>query len=412
MIAYFDCFSGISGDMTLGAFIDLGVPAVWIKETIQTLPLYGFDLSVQSIARSGIQASQVLVEVQHGGHARDYAEIASLIENSPLSEAVKARSLDIFGRIADAESRIHRCPLEKVHFHEVGAVDAIVDIVGAALCIDYLKIDRVSASRIPLGTGFVTCMHGPLPVPAPATLEILKGLPVYGSGIEDELVTPTGAAILASLADSFGSIPDMAVESVGYGAGQRELAAVPNLLRVMIGTPPETPSVRHDAYLADTVVVVEACIDDMNPEIFGFVMERLFEDGALDVCWTPVFMKKNRPGTMIQVLCRKERMEAVIERVLTETTSIGLRYYEARRRMLAREDVRIDTPFGRIQVKRVSEINGKVRIVPEYDVCRRIALEKNLPIRIVYEVILEQAAKQRSSACSLTNYPPTDRDVP
>ncbi|MFC1857784.1 nickel pincer cofactor biosynthesis protein LarC [Thermodesulfobacteriota bacterium] len=393
MLAYFDCFSGISGDMTLGAFIDLGVPVEWLQESIEKLPLTGFDISVKSISRKGIHATQAEV-VTGQSKARDYAEIKSLITQSPLSGNVKNRSLDIFGRIAEAESGIHDCPKEKVHFHEVGGIDAIVDIVGTALCEEYLGIEKVMASRIPLGSGFVECRHGTLPVPAPATVAILKGVPVYGSGVSAELVTPTGAAIITSLAETFQAMPDMIVEKVGYGAGHRDLKSIPNLLRILVGT----EAVRGDApstgALEDTVVIVETCIDDMNPEIFGFLMECLFQDGALDVYWMPVFMKKNRPGTMVQVLCHKNKREKIIQRILSETTSLGLRYYDATRSLLRRDHVEIDTPFGKIQVKRVYDRDGNVRIVPEYEVCKDIALQKKVPLKSVYETIIKSSSSQ------------------
>lgn len=383
MIAYFDCFSGISGDMTLGAFIDLGVPTDWLKDNLGKLLLTGFDLTVRTVHRHGVHAKSVSVDVIEQDHSRHYSDIIKLIDNSALSNSIKERSLDIFDRIAAAESHIHGCPKESVHFHEVGAVDAIVDIVGTALCVDYLRIDRIISSHIPLGKGFVSCQHGKLPVPAPATVEILRGIPVYGSDIPYELVTPTGAAIISSLADAFEPIPGMEIEGVGYGAGSRDLEQRPNLLRIMIGQAKgDETGVQNDQLL-----IIETCIDDMNPEFFGFLMERLFEDGALDVYWIPVFMKKNRPGTMVQVLCRMYQKEAIANRILTETTSIGVRYYEVVRSILSREPAEIETVFGAVAVKKVENPDGSIRVVPEYEVCRRIALEKNLPLRTVYERI-------------------------
>jgi uncharacterized protein (DUF111 family) len=330
MIAYFDCFSGISGDMTLGALIDLGVPAKWLKEALSSIPLSGFDLSVSSISRNGISAKRVQVNCEKDTESRNYSQIKALIEKSPLSPFVKERSLEVFKRLADAEAGIHGCSIEKVHFHEVGGIDAIVDIVGTTLCLEHLGIDRVIASTIPLGSGFVSCQHG-----------------------------------------------------IGYGAGKREFEKIPNLLRIIIGFMPESLKDSQKGYLKDTTCVVETCIDDMNPEFFGFVMDRLFEDGALDVYWIPVFMKKNRPGTLVQVLCPKDRMDSVIDRILSETSSLGVRYYDADRRTLAREHIFVHTPYGEIQVKRITEPSGSVRIVPEYEVCKEIAIEKNIPIRVV-----------------------------
>ncbi len=383
MIAYFDCFSGISGDMTLGAFIDLGAPVKWLKETLRSIPLTGFDLTVSSVSRHGITAKSVHVYSEDNAQSRDYTKIRSLIEKSPLSVMVKEKSLKIFERLANAESKIHGCPAEKVHFHEVGGIDAIADIVGAALCIEYLGIKRITASSLPLGTGFVSCRHGTLPVPSPATLEILKGIPVFGSGIACELVTPTGAAIIATLAESYGPMPDMAIEKTGYGAGKQDIKSKPNLLRIIAGTQKN----HQTDCQKETIVMIETCIDDMNPEIFGFVMDRLFEDGALDVYWIPVFMKKNRPGTMIQVLSRKSQKEAIINRILSETTSSGVRCYDVERVILAREEIIVKTGYGMIKAKRITDLTGGVRIVPEYEVCKKIALEKNIPIRVVYDRI-------------------------
>jgi len=393
MIAYFDCFSGISGDMTLGALIDLGVPAKWLKEALSSIPLSGFDLSVSSISRNGISAKRVQVNCETDTKSRDYSHIKALIEKSPLSSFVKERSLEVFKRLAEAEAGIHGCSIEKVHFHEVGGIDAIVDIVGTALCLEHLEIDRVIASTIPLGSGFVSCQHGILPVPAPATVALLKGVPVYGSEIQHELVTPTGAAIITTLAESFAKMPAMVIEKAGYGAGKREFEKIPNLLRIIIGSMPESLKDSQKGYLKDTTCVVETCIDDMNPEFFGFIMDRLFEDGALDVYWIPVFMKKNRPGTLVQVICPKDRMDSVIDRILSETSSLGVRYYDTDRRTLAREHTFVHTPYGEIQVKRITEPGGSVRIVPEYEVCKEIAIEKNIPIRVVYDTIIKSLSE-------------------
>lgn len=387
MIAYFDCFSGISGDMTLGALIDLGVPPEWLKETLIDLPLSGFDISVDIVHRHGVHAKHARVAVLEHDHPRHYSDIVALIEQSQLTHSIKERSLDIFDRIATAESHIHGCAKESVHFHEVGAVDAIVDIVGTALCVDYLKIDHVVSSHIPLGKGFVSCQHGKLPVPAPATVEILKGVPVYGADIPHELVTPTGAAIVSSLADRFEPIPEMEIEAIGYGAGTRDLEQRPNLLRVLMGRNGDYEQIIEN----DRLLIIETCIDDMNPEVFGFLMEQLFEDGVLDVYWIPVFMKKNRPGTMVQVLCRLDQKEMVCNRIFKETTTIGIRYYEAARSILRRKQAEIDTTFGTVAVKKVTHPDGSIRLVPEYEACKRIAKEKNLPLRAVYEQISKEA---------------------
>ncbi len=381
MIAHFDCFSGISGDMSLGAFIDSGVPVKWLEETLKKNLLTDFDLSATAASKMGITSIKVDVIVKTHTE-RDYENICQLIDRSHLSGPVKALSLKIFEKLALAESKIHGCPKDHVHFHEVGGVDAIVDIVGTALCVDYLGLEKITASKLPMGNGFVTCSHGKLPVPAPATIEILKNLPVYGTDIPFELVTPTGAAIIATLADTFGKMPEMLVSRIGYGSGSRDLETIPNLLRIFLGQPISQ---------SDTVTVIETSIDDMNPEVFGFLMERLFEDGALDVYLIPVFMKKNRPGTMLQVLCRSSKRENLIRRILTETTSLGVRYFDVERRVLEREVVTLETDYGSVSAKKVIAPDGRCRIVPEYEVCKVIAREKNIPIRTVYDKIRQHA---------------------
>jgi uncharacterized protein (TIGR00299 family) protein len=387
MLAYFDCFSGISGDMTLGALLDLGVSLDWLQDQLHRIPLTDFKISAEPVQRHGIHAMSVQVDSLDRNTSRNYADIRSLIENSPLADAVKSGSLSIFKRIAEAEARIHHGDVEKVHFHEVGGVDAIVDIVGAALGLDYLGINQIVASPIALGKGFVACSHGHLPVPAPATLGILEGVPVYGADIPHELVTPTGAAIIRSLVQRFEPMPEMVIGRIGYGAGQRDFENRPNLLRIILAAEVE------DNIQEDQISIVETCIDDMNPELFGYVMDRLFEDGALDVYWIPVYMKKNRPGTMLQVLCKDDSRERLIERVLSETTTTGVRYYQSRRRLLHREQLNVETSFGIVALKRIQDPRGNTRLVPEYEVCRKIAIEKQIPLRLVYETIISETAK-------------------
>ncbi len=377
MIAHFDCFAGISGDMTLGAFIDLGVPINWLEDSLKANLLTDFDLTVTAISKMGMAAKKIDVIVKSSA-ARDYTAIRVMIDRSSLDGAVKDLSLKMFEKLADAESKIHGCRKEHVHFHEVGGVDAIVDIVGTALCVDYLGLKKISASKIPLGNGFVNCSHGKLPVPAPATIEILKYIPVYGTDVPFELVTPTGAAIVSTLAETFGKMPDMLVSKIGYGSGIRDLEKIPNLLRIFFGEP--IPK-------SDIVTMIETSIDDMNPEVYGFLMERLFEDGALDVYLVPVIMKKNRPGTLLQVLCYHNTKESLIRRILTETTTLGVRYFDVERRLLDREAVTIQTDYGPVSAKKVITPGGLFRIVPEYEVCRAIARKKNIPIRTVYEKI-------------------------
>ncbi|MGD8262839.1 MAG: nickel pincer cofactor biosynthesis protein LarC [Desulfobacterales bacterium] len=389
MLAYFDCFSGISGDMTLGSLVDLGVPVSYLEEQLSRIPLTGFSISVTSVHRSGIHARRVSVDVSDNKTHRNFAEIRSMIASSALPEEVKATSLKVFERLAEAEGRIHNCLPEEVHFHEVGGVDAIVDIVGMALCLKYLDITDVIASRIPLGKGFVECRHGTLPIPAPATLAILKGIPVYGTDIPHELVTPTGAAIITSLAQSFCPMPRMVIQRIGYGAGLRKFENQPNLLRVILGTTSEN----RNEISEDRILILECCIDDMNPEVFGFLMDRLLEEGALDVYWIPVYMKKNRPGTMLQVLCKDEYRETLIYRIFSETTSLGIRFYETNRRLLWRHRLNVNTSYGTVAVKGVKDPQGKMRIVPEYEECKRIAVANKVPLRVVYETIVREAGE-------------------
>ena len=393
MHAYFDCFSGISGDMTLGALIDLGVSPGWLQDELTRLPLEGFQLDVTPVVRSGITANQVNVEVHDSKKSRDFKEIKSLLETCPVSETVKSNSLNIFEKLARAEAGIHGCSLEDVHFHELGGIDAIVDIVGSALCLEKLGINKITASRLPLGSGFVDCQHGKLPIPAPATVEILKDVPVYGTEASNELVTPTGAAIIACLADSFGPLPEIRVKKTGYGAGQRELPDRPNLLRIITGTPVDPKIDLKGSLQTDQIIILETCIDDMNPEFFGFLMERIFEDGALDVYWIPVHMKKNRPGTMVQVLCKEDRKDLLIRRLLSETTSLGIRHYPAHRQLLARDELTITTSLGVVRVKRIKDPEGSTRLIPEYEACKKIALQKKIPLRAVYDTIAREAAE-------------------
>jgi uncharacterized protein (TIGR00299 family) protein len=370
------------------------VPPDWLQDELSRLPLKGFHLAATPVVRNGITANLVSVEVFEFKKTRDFKEIRSVLENCPLSETVKSTSLSIFKKLARAEAAIHGCSLEDVHFHELGGIDAIVDIVGTALGLEKLGIQKVTASKLPLGSGFVNCQHGRLPVPAPATIEILKEVPVYGTHTTSELVTPTGAAIIAALAESFGPLPEMQLQKTGYGAGQRELQDRPNLLRVITGIPAVLKSDLTESLPSDQIIILETCIDDMNPELFGFLMERIFEDGALDAYWIPVYMKKNRPGTMVQVLCKEDRKGILIRRLLTETTSLGVRYYHAHRQLLARDELIVTTSLGKVRVKRIKDPDGNMRLLPEYEVCREIALQKKIPLRLVYDTIAREATEK------------------
>jgi pyridinium-3,5-bisthiocarboxylic acid mononucleotide nickel chelatase len=380
-LLYFDCFSGISGDMTLGALIDLGVPQKYLMQELSKLGVSGYSLHAGRVQRSGIGARQVQVKIsRHEHHHRTFKDIEKIISKSPLKAGIKERSIAVFGLIARAEGKVHNKKAEAVHFHEVGALDSIVDIVGCMIGFDYLGIERFSASAIPTGGGFVQCQHGMLPVPAPATVLLLKGLPVYDNGIKAELVTPTGAAILAALCENFGMLPAMTIQKTGYGAGCRELAGAPNLLRLIVGEARETSR-------TDTVIVLEANIDDMNPELAGYAMERLFEAGALDVSLTPVYMKKNRPGMLVTVICIEAQKAPLTAVFFQETTTAGVRSYRAERLVLQRREGLLDTKFGKLKVKLLEDAQGAMRPVPEYEECRRIAKAKKISLREVYAAV-------------------------
>lgn len=370
--------------MVLGALVHLGVPQDYLEENIRGLPVEAFHLDVSTAERMSIHGRQVVVVEEGESHvSRNYRDIRKLITQSALSDPVKKQSLRAFESLAQAEAQVHHCSVDDVHFHELGGLDTIVDIVGAALGLEWLRVGKGLASEIPLGKGFVPCAHGRLPVPAPATMALLKGVPVYGTGVPYELVTPTGAAIVTTFADGFGPLPNMKIHRIGYGAGARVLEAMPNMLRIVLG---ET----EPAIAKDHVSVIETNIDDMNPEIFGFVMEKLFEDGALDVIWLPVFMKKNRPGTMIQVICGDRDKDRLVHRLLSETTAIGVRHYRTERTKLPRKLKTVSTTLGNVQIKEVAGPEDRVSMVPEYEACKRIALEKNLPLKVVYETIARE----------------------
>jgi len=384
--AHFDCFSGVSGDMILGAFIDLGISEKWLMEQIAALSLGQVDLTVRDVKKHAIGAKQISVKDHTAPEVRHFSDIKKMLGNSSLKKGVVDSAIDIFRRIAEAEAKIHRCDIDSVHFHEVGAVDSIVDIVGAALCLEKYQITSISSSPLPLGSGFVDCQHGRLPVPAPATLEILKGIPVYGGDIVGERVTPTGAAILASIVQDFGTIPDMKINKIGYGSGTRETRNLPNVLRVMIGEKEDCA----EYSIHDEVCVIETHIDDMNPEFFGHLMDRLFADGALDVSYTPIMMKKSRPGTKVEVICSPDNRTRLEKDLFEETSTIGLRYQRVCRHVLKRKISTVDTAYGPVQIKCTTGPDGKERCLPEYDACRRIALKNGLPLKVVYENVVKK----------------------
>lgn len=382
--AYVDCFSGLSGDMFLAALLHAGLPLEHLTTSLALLDLDGYQVAVESTAnQSGIQATQVRVLVNGQPGHRHWRAIRQLIERSRLPEAVTRRALAIFQVLAQAEAKVHGCAVEEVHFHEVGAVDSIVDIVGAAIGLDYLGIHTLTCAPLPMPRGWVRSEHGPLPLPAPAVCEILHNLPVYGVDCPMELVTPTGAAIVKAMASDFGPLPAMAISRVGYGAGSHGRPdGRPNLLRLLLG---QSLAVAE----AQQVTVMETNLDDWSPETFPHVSERLFQHGALDVALIPIQMKKGRPGFTIQVICPPEQTLAVQEILLNETSAIGLRCRREERRTLPRALGRVETALGPIRAKLVFTPGGP-RLTPEYEDCRRLAQRTGLAIGEIYRAVLAQ----------------------
>lgn len=382
-IAYFDCFAGISGDMTLGALIGAGADPKDLIEALASLGVPGYRIEVGRRMAGPIAATAVSVHLDHHSHHhRRLGDITALIEAAALPERVKRTAVGVFGRLAEAEASVHGSSPEEVHFHEVGALDAIVDIVGAAIGLELLGWPRVVASPLPTFQGWAKGSHGTFPLPAPATAELLKGVPWRPLGIEGELVTPTGAAILTEIATAFGPLPAMTVERIGYGAGTGDFG-IPNALRVMIGR-----EVEPGPAPAEAVAVIETNIDDMNPQFYQAVQERLFAAGALDVFLTPIQMKKNRPGTLLSVIGAPEGAEALAAIVIEETPTFGVRISRWERRCLARRWEEVATPYGPVRIK-IGERQGQpVTAAPEYEDCRKAAGEQGVPVRRVYEAAL------------------------
>ncbi len=375
-ICYLDCFSGIAGNMILGALIDAGLDFELLRSELAKLKLEGVAVKAAKTKRGGLAGTHVSVETAPSRHHRSLGAIERIIDESGLSERAQSDARRIFRRLGEAEALVHDVPLEKVHFHEVGALDAIADIVGAAVGFDALGIERIVCSPLNLGSGTVQAAHGVLPVPAPATARLVEGAPAYADGPAVELTTPTGAAVAVTLADSFGAMPAMRLEASGYGAGDRDFEGRANVLRVSIGE-------AADVAEAAEVRVIEANIDDMSPEVAGFVRERLLEAGALDVTLTPVFMKKDRPGFTLTVLADPADRLRLGDVLFAETTTIGIREYAAQRRVLERRWQEVETEFGRVRVKVAAANGALLNFAPEYEDCRRIAKEKNVPFKHV-----------------------------
>jgi len=381
-IAYLDCFSGISGEMFLGALLDAGFAFEDLKHRLRTLPLDGYRLETKQELRNQISGTRFSVKLESEKQVpRNLEAIRKIIQGGDLSSTVKEKSIAIFEQLAGIEGKIHNLSPEKVHFHEVGAVDSIVDIVGSLIGIEHLEIRSVYASHIPLGSGFTETAHGTIPIPAPATIELLKGIPVYDSDIRHEMVTPTGAALLKCLVSSFGPMPPMVVQDVGYGAGKRDLPERPNLLRILIGDEPFNKEV-------ESVVLLETNLDDTSPEWIGYLMERLFEAGALDVVFFPIQMKKNRPGVQIQVIGQHDQRETLTEILFRESATLGVRFRYTQRQVLKRAEAEVDSPWGSIKVKKIMNRDGSNFFQPEYDVCREIALKYNRPLREIYHWVM------------------------
>ncbi len=392
-IAYFDCFSGISGDMCLGAVENAGVSIKELEKELKKIPVKGYRLVSKKVKRSHFAATKVDV-IQHStvkgqtSNIKRWKDIEKIIHNSSLSEDTKQKGLDIFKRLFQTEAKVHGETFDTVHLHELGAVDCIVDVFGTIIGLNMLGVEKVYSSPVNLGKGFVKTGTGILPVPAPATAEILKKVPVYSKAIPFELTTPTGAVIIKELSSSFGEIPYMDIEKIGIGAGNRDFKDWPNVLRIFIGNPSPlfTRSRqkggigRSRGHSDETVIVIETNIDDMNPQIFEYVMERLYKAGALDVCLTHVIMKKGRPGVKLTVLCNEEQKDDLIKIVLKETSTIGLRFYETKRSVLQRETKTVYTELGKIRVK-VSRLGNEIlKITPEYEDCKRIAKRLKIPL--------------------------------
>jgi len=383
-IAYFDCFSGISGDMTVGALLDAGLKIETLEKELKKLGLSGYQLEVNKVVKKGISATQFKVRIKEEGVERRFKDILTILEKSKLDEEIKKETKKIFFNIAQAESKIHRKDIDKIHFHEIGGLDSIIDITSAVIGIKTLGIEEIYSSALPVGKGFVKCAHGVIPVPAPATLELLKNIPTYSGGIESEMITPTGAGIIGTLAKSFRERPLMKIERTGYGAGEKEFT-IPNLLRVSIGEKILKDEHSKDGYVSDEAVLIETNIDDMNPEFYDYIMEKLFSQGALDVFLTPIQMKKNRPAHMFSIVVYEQNLKEILEVLFSESTTLGVRIREIKRLRLAQQNFIAETKYGKIRVK-VGIFKGDIKnVAPEYEDCKKIAKQYKVPLKEVYE---------------------------
>jgi len=379
-IAYGDLIGGISGDMFVAALLDLGLPLELLTRELRKIATLEFALDAAKKTTHAIAATQFQVRPPSNEAPRSWEEIHQLIEASKLAPEVQETGLKIFQRLAQVEGKIHGVPTAAVHFHEIGATDSIVDILAAAIGFHELKIGALHFSKVPLGRGLTHSGHGPLPVPGPATLELLKGIPVQWTELEGETVTPTGAAIMSVLGTSFGEEPSMTVETIGYGTGQKEWPDRPNLFRLVLGASTD--------WRQEEMLVIETNIDDMNPQFYDHVMERLFAAGARDVFLAPIQMKKNRPGTLLRVIAEPRDREKLARIIFRETSTIGIRYYPIGRIILKRESKKIKTRYGEVAIKIVEQPDGRKRTMPEYDDIKRLAAAKKLPIKVIHDEVM------------------------
>ena len=385
-IAYGDLIGGLSGDMFVAALLDLGLSLAKLRSELRKIPTLEFELKTAKKHVHSIRAAQFHVLCAKNEAPRSWKQIRELIKRSKLSAAIKATGLDIFTGLAEAEAKIHGIAVDKVHFHEVGATDSIVDIMAAAIGIREFGIDDFHFSRIPLGSGITSSRHGPLPVPGPATLELLKGLPTFGVEVESETVTPTGAAIVRALGKSFGAPPEMNIKKIGYGTGQKEFPNRPNLFRLILGD-------AGGGWQQEEMLAIETNIDDMNPQFYDYVMERLFEAGARDVFLAPIQMKKNRPGTLLRLIAEPGDREKLARIIFKETSTIGIRCYPIGRMILKRESKKIKTRYGEVAVKIAEQPDGGTRAMPEYDDLKRLAAAKKLPIKLIHDEVMRLFGK-------------------
>ncbi|HHD57315.1 MAG TPA: nickel pincer cofactor biosynthesis protein LarC [Desulfobulbaceae bacterium] len=375
--AYLDCFSGVSGNMLLGALLHAGLEEKILRETLASLPVSGYRLTIQHTSQQGLAACHVQVEVDHDQPHRHLQDISDILAASTLPDSVKKKSLAVFTRLAEAEAAVHGAAPEQVHFHEVGAVDALIDVVGTVAGFHLLGIEKTACSPLPMPHGLTKCAHGTIPLPAPAVSALLEGIPVYGVDLARELVTPTGAALVCALADDFGPMPAMILQSTGYGAGSNvRKDGCPNLLRLCLGREQQVAEARE-------VEIIETHLDDWNPEPWPHVSERLMAAGALDVSLTPIQMKKGRPGFELKVICGPAHTLALKQIILTETSAIGLRFHRQQRMILPRKKVAVKTRWGMVEGKEIKTPGGTV-ITPEYESCRALAKQRNIPLQRIY----------------------------